>query len=181
MRGTARLPGDRDERETVARMIRVDHAGEYGARRIYDGQLAVLRRSPAAPVIRHMARQEAKHLAAFDKLLVARRVRPTVLAPLWHVGGFALGAASALLGERAAMACTAAVEQVIDDHYRGQIERLGDSEPELAATIAEFRGDEVEHRDTALAQGAEDAPGYEPMTMLVKAGTRAAIWLSTRF
>lgn len=181
MSGAGRLPGDPRERDAVARMIRVDHAGEYGARRIYDGQLAVLRRSPAAPVIRHMARQEEKHLAAFDRLLVQRRVRPTVLAPLWHVAGFALGAASALLGERAAMTCTAAVEQVIDEHYRDQIERLGEAEPELAATIAEFRGDEIEHRDTALAQGAADAPGHEAMTALVKAGTRAAIWLSTRF
>jgi ubiquinone biosynthesis monooxygenase Coq7 len=176
-----RLPGDPPAREALARMIRVDHAGEYGARRIYDGQLAVLKRSPATPVIRHMAQQEQKHLDAFDKLLVARRVRPTALAPLWHVAGFALGAASALLGERAAMACTAAVETVIDEHYQSQLDRLGDAEPELAATIAQFRGDEIEHRDTALAQGAEDAPGYAPITGLVKAGTRAAIWLSTRF
>ena len=130
----------------------------------------MLKRSPAAPVIRHMAKQEQRHLDAFDKLLVARRVRPTALAPLWHVAGFALGAASALLGERAAMACTAAVEEVIDAHYQSQLDRLGGDEPELAATIAEFRGDEIEHRDTALAQGAADAPGYEPMTALVKAG-----------
>jgi ubiquinone biosynthesis monooxygenase Coq7 len=181
MSGNERLPGDPDPRETVARMIRVDHAGEYGARRIYDGQLAVLKRSPAAPVIRHMAAQERRHLDAFDKLLVQRRARPTVLSPLWHVAGYTLGAASALLGERAAMACTAAVESVIDEHYGRQLERLGDSEPELAAAIAEFRGDEIEHRDTALAQGAEEAPGYRPLTELVKAGTRAAIWLSIRF
>ncbi len=175
-----RLPGDPDAREAVARIIRVDHAGEYGARRIYDGQLRVLRRSPAAPVIRHMARQEQKHLDTFDRLLTERRVRPTLLSPLWHVAGFALGAASALLGERAAMACTAAVEEVIDEHYQAQLDRLGGSEPELAATIAQFRDDEIEHRDTAIAQGAEEAPGFEPMTALVKAGTRAAIWLSTR-
>jgi 3-demethoxyubiquinol 3-hydroxylase len=175
-----RLPGDPNDREVLARMIRVDHAGEYGARRIYDGQLAVLRRSPAAPVIHHMAKQEQKHLDTFDKLLVEHRVRPTALSPLWHVAGFALGAASALLGERAAMACTAAVEEVIDEHYQSQIERLGEDAPDLAATIAEFRGDEIEHRDTALAQGAVDAPGYRPMTAAVKAGTRLAIWLSTR-
>jgi ubiquinone biosynthesis monooxygenase Coq7 len=175
-----RLPGDPDEREELARMIRVDHAGEYGARRIYDGQLRVLRRSPAAPVIRHMAGQEKRHLETFDRLLAEHRVRPTVLSPLWHVAGFALGAASALLGERAAMACTAAVEEVIDRHYQGQLDRLGDRAPELAATIAEFRNDEIEHRDTALAHGAAEAPAYEPMTNLVKTGTRLAIWLSTR-
>jgi 3-demethoxyubiquinol 3-hydroxylase len=177
---THRLPGDPSARLTVARMIRVDHAGEYGARRIYDGQLAVLRRSPARPVIRHMAKQEQKHLETFDRLLIERRVRPTLLSPLWHVAGFALGAASAFLGERAAMACTAAVEEVIDSHYENQLDRLGEDESALVATIAQFRGDEREHRDTALAQGAEDAPAYEPMTALVKAGTRAAIWLSTR-
>jgi ubiquinone biosynthesis monooxygenase Coq7 len=177
---THRLPGDPSDRVAVARMIRVDHAGEYGARRIYDGQLAVLRRSPATPVIRHMAKQEQKHLKAFDRLLVERRVRPTLLAPFWHVAGFALGAASALLGERAAMACTAAVEEVIDRHYQNQLNLLGEDEAALAATIAEFRGDEKEHHDTALARGAEDAPGYEPMTTLVKVGTRTAIWLSTR-
>ena len=180
MSGGRRLPGDPDARAELARMIRVDHAGEYGARRIYDGQLAVLRRSPAAPTIRHMAAQEKKHLAALDRLLVERRVRPTLLAPVWHVAGFALGAASALLGERAAMACTAAVEEVIDAHYGAQIDRLGDSEPALAAALDDFRGDEIEHRDTALAQGAADAPGYQPITALVKAGTRAAIWMSTR-
>jgi 3-demethoxyubiquinol 3-hydroxylase len=181
MSGIDRLPGDPTEAELVARMIRVDHAGEYGARRIYDGQLAVLKRSPATRVIRHMAKQEERHLAAFDKLMAARKVRPTALSPLWHVAGFALGAASAVLGERAAMACTAAVEEVIDGHYQRQLDLLGNREPELAATIAEFRGDEVEHRDTALTHGAADAPGYEAATALIKAGTRAAIWLSTRF
>jgi len=178
--GLGRLPGDPDARAALARIIRVDHAGEYGARRIYDGQLRVLRRSPATSVIRHMAAQEQRHLDTFDRLLVAHRVRPTLLSPLWHVAGFALGAASALMGERAAMACTAAVEGVIDAHYQAQLDGLGEREPALAATIAEFRGEEIEHRDTALAQGAEDAPGYGPMTALVKAGTRAAIWLSTR-
>ena len=180
MNGIGRLPGDPPAKDILAGMIRVDHAGEYGARRIYEGQLAVLRRSPAAPVIRHMARQERRHLDAFERLLVEGRVRPTVLAPLWHVAGFALGAATALLGERSAMACTEAVEEVIDAHYRRQLDRLGTAEPALAATIAEFRADEIEHRATALAEGAEEAPAHGAMTALVRAGTRAAIWLSTR-
>jgi len=177
---TGRLPGDPAARDEVARMIRVDHAGEYGARRIYEGQLAVLGQSPAATAIRHMANQEKRHLEAFGRLIAERRVRPTALSPLWHVAGFALGAASALLGERAAMACTVAVEEAIDAHYASQIERLGDRDPALSSTIAEFRGQEIEHRDTGLAHGAEEAPGYAVMTELVKAGTRAAIWLSTR-
>ncbi len=178
--GPRRLPGDPSRAELVARMIRVDHAGEYGAARIYDGQLAVLGRSKAAPVIRRMAEQEKRHLAAFDRLVVEHRVRPTVLSPLWHVAGFALGAATALLGERAAMACTVAVEEVIDEHYRGQAERLGDAEPELKRAVEEFGADERQHRDTGLAHGAEAAPGYAVLSAAIKAGSRFAIWLSTR-
>jgi ubiquinone biosynthesis monooxygenase Coq7 len=176
-----RLPGDPSPRELIARMIRVDHAGEYGAKRIYDGQLAVLGRSRTAPDIRRMAEQERRHLAAFDKFVVERRVRPTVLSPLWHAAGFALGAATALLGERAAMACTVAVEEVIDEHYRRQSEALGDAEPALKSAIDEFRRDENEHRETALAHGAEEAPGYPALSAAIKAGSRLAIWLSTRF
>jgi ubiquinone biosynthesis monooxygenase Coq7 len=174
------LPGDFTREETVARMLRVDHAGEYGAVRIYEGQLAVLGRSPATEAIRHMAEQERRHLAEFDRLLPARRVRPTILSPLWHAAGFALGAATALLGERAAMACTVAVEEVIDAHYADQAQRLGDSEPALRATIEEFRRDERAHRDEALGHGAEQAPAYELLSAAIKSGSRLAIWLSTR-
>lgn len=180
MTDTHRLPGDPPRDEGIARMIRVDHAGEYGARRIYEGQLAVLGRSPAMPVIRRMAEQEKRHLAAFDRLVVERRVRPTLLSPLWHVAGFALGAATALLGERAAMACTVAVEEVIDGHYAKQIDALGAEEGELKATLAEFRGHEIEHRDTGLAHGAAEAPAYALLSGAIKAGSRFAIWLSTR-
>ena len=180
MSGPHRLPGDPSRAELLARMIRVDHAGEYGAKRIYDGQLAVLGRSAAAPVIRRMAEQEQRHLDTFDRLVVERRVRPTAFAPLWHVAGYALGAATALLGERAAMACTVAVEEVFDEHYRRQTETLGDDEPQLKSTIEEFRADELKHRDTGLAHGAEDAPGYAALSAGIKAASRLAIWLSTR-
>ena len=178
--GEDRLPGDPTREETIARMIRVDHAGEYGARRIYDGQLAVLGQSAAAPAIREMAEAEQAHLDAFDALLVERRVRPTALSPVWHVAGFALGAASALLGERAAMACTVAVEEVIEQHYAGQARRLGDDEAELRQTLEEFGADEARHRETGLTHGAEQAPGYEALSAAVKRGTRLAIWLSER-
>jgi len=174
------LPGDGSPRQMVEAMIRVDHAGEYGARRIYEGQLAVLGNSPVAPVIRHMAEQEKRHLERFDRLVVERRVRPTALAPLWHAAGFALGVGSALLGERAAMACTEAVESVIDEHYARQAEHLGDDEAELRRTIEDFRAEEIEHRDTATAHGAAQAPGYELLGGAVRTGTRLAIWLSTR-
>jgi ubiquinone biosynthesis monooxygenase Coq7 len=161
-------------------MIRVDHAGEYGAVRIYEGQLAVLGQGPAAGVIREMAEQERRHLERFEKLVAERRVRPTALTPLWHAVGFAMGAASALLGERAAMACTVAVEEVIDEHYRRQANALGAEEPALKATIEEFRADELAHRDVGLAHGARTAPGHDLLVAAVKTGSRLAIWLSTR-
>ncbi len=177
-----RLPGDPGRRELLDRMIRVDHAGEYGAVRIYEGQLSVLGRSASAPVIEHMAEQERRHLETFNKLIPEHRVRPTALLPLWHMAGFALGAGTALLGEKAAMACTVAVEEVIDEHYAGQVATLdadGD-ENDLRATIEEFRLEEVEHKETGLKHGAEDAPGYEVLTGLIKTGSRLAIWLSKR-
>ena len=166
----------------LAAMIRVDHAGADGAVRIYEGQLAVLsaRGSAAVGTIRHMAEQEQRHLKAFDALVNERRVRPTALEPVWRVAGFALGAATALMGEKAAMACTAAVEEVIDEHYASQIAQLQDRDPELKKTVEDFRADEIAHRDEALAQGAEQAPGYKVLSSAIKAGCRLAIRLSER-
>jgi ubiquinone biosynthesis monooxygenase Coq7 len=162
-------------------MIRVDQAGEYGATRIYAGQLAVLgNRHPASRIIARMARQEERHLKHFDALLTARGVRPTLLQPLWNVAGHALGAVTALMGPEAAMACTAAVETEIDKHYSEQLDALGDEDPALAATIAEFQAEELEHRDTALAAGAERAAGYPILSTFIRAGCRAAIALSKR-
>jgi 3-demethoxyubiquinol 3-hydroxylase len=173
------LPGD--TQTDVTEMIRVDHAGEYGAARIYAGQLAILgMRHPESATIAHMAAQEERHLEAFDKLILERRVRPTVLAPIWHVAGYALGAATALIGPKAAMACTAAVETVIDEHYSAQLDALGAQDTELSSLIADFRKDEIEHRDTALAHGAEDAPAYPVMSRLIKAGCRLAISVSEK-
>ena len=174
------MPGDPTREELVEAMIRVDHAGEYGAVRIYEGQLAVLAGTGAEAPIREMAEQEQRHLKGFDALVADRHVRPTILAPLWRVAGFALGAGSALLGPKAAMACTKAVEEVIDEHYAAQAERLGDEEADLRALIEDYRADEIAHRDTAVAHGAEQAPGYALLTGAVKAGSRLAIWLSTR-
>jgi 3-demethoxyubiquinol 3-hydroxylase len=156
-----RLPGDLTREELIARMIRVDQAGEYGARRIYEGQLAVLGKSPSAPTIKHMYEQELEHLNTFNRLMVERRVRPTLLHPLWHVAGFALGAATALMGEKAAMACTVAVEETIDEHYRAQAEKLGEDEAPLRETIERFRAEELEHRDIGYEHGAEQTPGRE--------------------
>ncbi len=172
------LPGDPSRETQVARMIRVDHAGEYGAARIYAGQLAVLRKRESAPVLREMQAQEQQHLDRFSEMICARRVRPTALLPLWHLAGFALGAATAALGERAAMACTVAVEETIDAHYASQIDALDDGEAELRATLGTFRDEELQHRDIALQHGAEQAPGYRLLSAAIKAGCKVAIRIS---
>ena len=172
-------PGDR--RADAASMLRVDQAGEYGATRIYAGQLAVLRANcPEAKLISRMAAQEQRHLGRFNKLMAERRVRPTALQPLWNVAGFALGAATALMSEKAALACTDAVETEIDRHYSRQLEELGEDDPELSSDIAEFRADELEHRDTAREAGATGALGYPILTAAIRAGCRVAIGLSKR-
>jgi ubiquinone biosynthesis monooxygenase Coq7 len=175
-----RLPGDPTKEQLIDRIIRVDHAGEYGAKRIYEGQLAMLKGKPEAAVVRRMYEQELEHLKEFERLMVARRARPSALYPLWHVAGFALGAATAWLGPKAAMACTVAVEEVIDEHYRAQAETLGTDEKPLQATIEKFRAEEVHHRDTGLAHGAEQAAGYPVLSAAIKAGSRIAIWLAER-
>ena len=166
----------------IAAMIRVDHAGEYGAVRIYEGQLTVLgaKKTKTVDAIRHMAEQEQQHLKRFDALINERRVRPTALQPVWQIAGFALGAATALMGEKAAMACTEAVEEVIDRHYAEQIEKLKTADPALRKTVEAFRADEIAHRDTAIAHGSGQAPGYRLLTTAIKAGCRVAIALSTR-
>ncbi len=164
-------------------MIRVDQAGEYGAQRIYAGQLAVMGdRAPHAAEIAGMAEQERRHREAFDALMAARGVRPTMLQPFWHAAGYALGAATALMGPEAAMACTAAVEEEIDRHYSAQLDALEahDSDPELAAMIEDFRADERDHRDAALAAGAERAPGYPLLAGAIRLGCRLAIRLAER-
>jgi ubiquinone biosynthesis monooxygenase Coq7 len=172
-------PGD--SRADTGSMLRVDQAGEYGATRIYAGQLAVLRRNCAeAKLVARMAAQEQRHLDRFNRLMSERRVRPTALQPLWNVAGFALGAATALMSEQAALACTDAIETEIDKHYGEQLADLGDDDPELARDIAAFRADELEHRDTARDAGSTRAMGYPLLTAAIRAGCRVAIELSKR-
>jgi ubiquinone biosynthesis monooxygenase Coq7 len=186
---TNRLHGDPDPQTQIERMIRVDHAGEYGAARIYEGQLAVLGKSPVGDTIRNMAEQEQRHLETFDRMVVDRRVRPTALTPVWHVAGYALGVATAMMGERAAMACTVAVEEVIEEHYARQSEQLGEDESELRDVIDEFRRDEIEHKNIGLEHisgednvdmGEAPAGAYLVLSQAIKTGSRLAIWLSTR-
>lgn len=172
-------PGDRREHHDA--MVRVDQAGEYGATRIYAGQLAVMGdRTPTARTIAGMANQEEHHRIFFDGLIARRGVRPTLLQPFWDVAGYGLGVVTAALGPQAAMACTAAIETEIDLHYQQQLEQLGDEDPELRDAVARFREEEVEHRDTAIASGAESTPGYPVLSALIRAGCRFAIGMSKR-
>lgn len=167
-------------RNRLHQMIRVNQAGEYGAKRIYEGQLSVLKNSPSAPTIEHMRDQELHHLETFNKLMVEGRVRPTLLQPLWHVAGFVMGAGTAFLGEKAAMACTVAVEEVIDEHYRSQLDELDEDHQDLKDTINQFRLEELEHREIALDHGAEETRAYPLLTTTIKTASRFAIWLSTK-
>ena len=168
----------------IAEMLRIDHAGEYGAVAIYRGQQAVFRRQPStremADTLAEMEAEEQKHLDAFDKLLVERNVRPTAMTPIWNAAGYGLGVVTALMGEKAAHACTEAVETVIEQHYAEQAEAVEADEPELAATFREFREDELHHRDTAIEGGSQDAPFYRALSGVIQAGCRAAIAVTSK-
>jgi len=173
-------PGRGAQAARLAEILRVDHAGELAAVQIYRGQKAVLGGAPVAKHFAEMESQEAEHLARFDRLLTERRVRPTVMAPVWRLAGFALGAGTALLGEKAAHACTEAVETVIEAHYAGQIEELAQRDPDLAAELSKFRDEELAHRDSAVEEGAREAPGYGLLSAVIGVGCRAAIKISEK-
>jgi ubiquinone biosynthesis monooxygenase Coq7 len=177
-------PGPGVAEARLAEMLRVDHAGEVAAVAIYRGQRAMLGRASGkdriAYQLQEMEGHEADHLSAFDRMLIDRRVRPTLLAPLWRAAGFALGAGTALIGESAAHACTEAVETVIEQHYAAQIAELADREPDLAGDLGRFRDDELGHRDLAVEEGARTAPAYPLLAALIRAGCRAAIKVSEK-
>ncbi|MBP6985573.1 MAG: demethoxyubiquinone hydroxylase family protein [Alphaproteobacteria bacterium] len=175
------LPGDRQLNQEIQRMIRVNQAGEQGAVSIYKGQLAVLGRTEVSPLLEHMLEQEKEHLDKFSRLLSARKVRPTVLSPVWSILGFAMGAGTALMGRKAAMACTVAVEEVIDEHYAAQEHTLRhDQDPELRHLITKCREEENEHKEAGLSHGAEQAFAYPILSSVIKKSSKLAIWLSTR-
>jgi len=174
-------PTSLNKKQMIDRLLRVDHAGEYGAVRIYQGQLAVFGdKHPMSDTIKHMKSQEDVHLERFNELIRQRGARPTLLTPFWHVAGFALGAGTALLGEKAAMVCTEAVETVIDEHYAAQIKELGEDEQALAEELEKFRLEEIEHRDIAIENGAHQAPGYSLLSGLIKFGCKTVIKIAER-
>ena len=162
-------------------IIRVDHAGEYGATKIYEGQIAVFgKNTKIGKTIQHMADQEQEHIEKFQELLISERVRPTALLPLWTIAGYTLGAGTALMGEKAAMACTVAVEKVIGEHYKEQILLLKNDQKKLKSTIKKFANDELEHHDIAIAHDAEKTPGYKLLTKIIELGCKTAIAVSKK-
>jgi len=177
-------PGGKPDKKRVGQMLRVDHAGEYAAVAIYKAQQRVFSRSPKkqkiAAQLQHMQDEEQKHLDAFDELLRENDTRPTALMPVWDFASKTLGIATALMGEKAAHACTEAVETVIEEHYAEQIEETKDSHPELSARFTKFREDELSHRDIAIEEGAKDALGYPLLSAVIKAGCRTAIKISEK-
>lgn len=178
------MPGEGARRRLLDEMIRVDHAGEFGAVQIYRGQRAVFEKigskSHAASLIAEMEAGEQEHLETFDRMIAERGVRPTLMAPVWRVAGFGLGAITALMGEKAAHACTEAVEEVIEDHYGRQSAALEDVDDELKDVVDRFRADEIAHKETAIGQGARDAPGYEVLSAMIRFGCRTAIRISEK-
>ena len=167
-------------RQDIERYIRVDHAGERAAQQIYRGQLVVLDKHPMGEEIRHMMAQEVEHLETFDSLINERRVRPSLLDPLWGAAGFALGVVTAAMGPKAAMACTIAVEEVIGEHYQKQAENLGEDEAELKTKIERFRDEELEHRDIAVDYKGREARHYKFLHDVIQTGCRTAIKIAEK-
>ena len=169
------------DRSILEEIIRVNHAGEYGATRIYDGQIAVFgKNSKIGKTIQHMADQEQEHIETFQQLIVSNRVRPTALLPVWNVAGYALGAATAMMGEKAAMACTVAVEKVIGEHYHEQQSLLENDQKKLKKIIKKFEADELEHHDIGIAHDAEKTPGYKILSKIIEIGCKTAIAVSKK-
>ena len=161
-------------------ILRVDHAGETAAAKIYDGQLAILKNTPVGPTIQHMKDQEEEHLDTFNKLLVENDTRPTALLPLWNVMGYGLGVASALMGEKAAMACTIAVEEVIGEHYAKQAEALDKKDDKLKSTLEKFRDDELHHKEIAYDNGATKKGLFGVLDIVIKTSSKIAITISQK-
>jgi|TARA_B110000116_G_C16793781_1_gene565382 ubiquinone biosynthesis monooxygenase Coq7 len=169
------------DRQILEEIIRVDHAGEYGATRIYEGQIAIFgKNTNIGKTIQHMADQEQEHIEKFQNLIISERVRPTALLPLWNIAGYALGAGTAIMGEKAAMACTVAVEKVIGEHYEEQVSLLQDDQKKLKSTIKKFAADELEHHDIGIAHDAESTPGYKILTKIIELGCKTAIAVSKK-
>jgi ubiquinone biosynthesis monooxygenase Coq7 len=177
------LPGDRPKHKIISSIIRVNHAGEFGAKRIYQGQLDYTQDQETWNLINHMKKQEEKHLDYFANAIKKRRVRPTILMPLWHLYGYALGALTAKLGKTSAMACTESVEEVINEHYLDQLQKLTHyhEEKELKKHIEQFRQEELEHQSIAQQYDAAKAPMHKALAAVIKISCKFAIQMSKIF
>ena len=175
---------EKTDRKTLEEIIRVDHAGERGAIKIYEGQLLALKTikqdEALKDKIEEMKEGEKEHLEYFEKEIQKRKIKPTSLLPLWDVMGVALGFGSALLGKKAAMLCTASVEEVIDEHYQNQLKKLGNDERDLKKKIEKFKADEVNHKNMAYEAGATNKGLYSVMDKVIRTGSRIAITISEK-
>lgn len=168
--------------KNLQEIIRVNHAGEFGAKVIYSGQISALKLKndhQTLALVEEMKRQEDIHFEYFNEQLKQRKIRPTLMQPIWQVGGFALGFLTAFADKRAAMACTTAVEEVIDEHYQSQLTSISE-EKDLKEKIEKFRNDELEHRDIGYKNYAAEIKYFKPLTSLIKATTRIAIAISKK-
>ena len=175
---------NKTDKKTLEEIIRVDHAGERGAIKIYEGQLLALKTFKQNPSLKkkieEMKEHEREHFEYFDNEIKKRNIEPTKLLPLWDVMGVALGFGTAMLGERAAMLCTASVEEVIDGHYKDQTYKLGKDEIKLKEKIMKFRQDELDHKDIAYEEGASKKGFYSIMDKIIKTGSKIAIRISEK-
>ena len=175
---------EKTNKKTLEEIIRVDHAGERGAIKIYEGQLLALKTikqdNDLKNKIEEMKEQEKKHLEYFEKEIQKRNIKPTYLLPLWDVMGVALGFGTAMLGKKAAMLCTASVEEVIEDHYQNQLKKLGNDEMDLKAKIEKFKEEEVNHKNIAYESGATNKGLYSIMDKVIRTGSRIAITISDK-
>ena len=175
---------EKTNKKKLEEILRVDNAGERGAIKIYEGQLLALKTlkqdESLKEKIEKMKEGEKEHLEYFEKEIQKRKIKPTYLLPLWDVMGISLGFGTALLGKKAAMLCTASVEEVIEDHYKNQLKSLGNDEIELKNKIEKFKSDEIEHKNTAYDSGATNKGIYSVMDKIIKTGSRIAITISEK-
>ena len=170
--------------KTLEEIIRVDHAGERGAIKIYEGQLLALKTikqdENLKNIIEEMKEHEKEHLEYFEREIQIRKIKPTYMLPLWDLMGVALGFGTALLGKKATMLCTASVEEVIENHYDSQLKKIGDDEKDLKSKIEKFKSEEVEHKNIAYETGATNKGLYSVMDKVIRAGSRIAITISEK-
>ncbi len=169
-----------DKKKIIEAMIRVNHAGEYGAENIYKGQIAVLKNLKVKKILSEMLEEEQKHLNKFNEVIIERRIRPTLLSPLWKIGGYSMGVVTAILGPKSTMACTEAVEEVICEHYAKQAIFLKNNDKELFKVVTEFIKDEEKHKNEAIGRGTGTSLRHKLLKKTIRGITKTAIKISQK-